>query len=81
MNTMYVYEVESKNIIAIVTAANNENCESLATLHTLECEEYGWCYNDNGLTSTEATKEILDAEYIDDCQKCLAKYQKEETHE
>jgi hypothetical protein len=66
MNTMYVYEVESKKIVATVNAANNKNCENLARIHNLECEEYGWCYNDNVLTRTEATQELFDAEYIDD---------------
>lgn len=55
---MYIYEVESNEIVAIVIAEDNETCESIATNHGYEREELGWAYNDNSLSHTQATIEI-----------------------
>ena len=56
MNTMYVYNVDSSEVVAIIKADNNEACEQIAADRWLERDELGWAYNSNGLeilTSTE----------------------------
>jgi hypothetical protein len=56
--TMYIYEVESNEVVAIINAEDNAACESIATDRGYEQDALGWIYNDNGLVHTQETVEI-----------------------
>lgn len=49
MYTLYIYRLEDKVIVATVTGATNEECESKAEAMPYSTNDHGWAYNDNGL--------------------------------
>jgi hypothetical protein len=47
MNTLYIYNNETKEIVATASGETNQECEEKASIYD-DCE-YGWSYSKNGL--------------------------------
>lgn len=58
MNTMYVYDVDSSVVVAIIKADSNQVCEQIAADRGFERDELGWAYNSNGLAVLTSTETI-----------------------
>ena len=42
---MYVYETESKEVVAVVTGDSNDECERKATEANYDDDQFGWTYS------------------------------------
>jgi hypothetical protein len=49
MNTLYIYNVDTKEIVQTIIGANNKECEKLASEANWDEDIYGWSYTDYGL--------------------------------
>jgi len=53
----YIYNIDTKEILAIITGESNKVCEAKAEeLNYMGSNEYGICYMDNELTETNDTE-------------------------
>jgi hypothetical protein len=49
MMILYIYNEDTKKIVATVSGDTNEECEKRAADLDYDQDEYQWAYNDNGL--------------------------------
>lgn len=56
---LYIYHIESGEIVAIINGENNEECEARAEEMEYDMDEHAWSYTPgNVLWETTETKEI-----------------------
>ena len=58
MLTLFVYDVDTKEVIAEIAGRNNADCEFLAGSFYGDTDVYGWAYNNNELEYNLAVKEL-----------------------
>ena len=55
---MYVYNVNSSEVVAIIKAESNDACEQIAADRGFDRDDLGWAYNSNGLEIVTSTETI-----------------------